>query len=165
MMRVGEVTAALFWLAIALGITWSGHDLGLGSLRDPGPGFMFFWVGLVMTVLSAATVIAAARTVPGGTADDPWRGTRWWLVPYVIVLLVLYAWAMPVLGFMTTTALFLLILFTTIDRTSWVTPALAAIIFTAVAYIVFHRALGTQLPAGIAEQWLTTYLPAIFGRS
>ena len=164
-MRVGEVLAALFWLGIAFGITWSGRDLGLGSLRDPGPGFMFFWVGLVMTVLSAATLVAAARVVSAGTADNPWHGTRWWLVPYAVLLLALYAWAMPALGFMATTALFLFILFMTIDRTSWLSPPIAAILFTAAAYIVFHRALGTQLPAGIAEEWLTTYLPVIFGRS
>ena len=72
---------------------------------------------------------------------------------------------MPALGFMATTALFLFILFMTIDRTSWLSPPIAAILFTAAAYIVFHRALGTQLPAGIAEEWLTTYLPVIFGRS
>jgi hypothetical protein len=86
-------------------------------------------------------------------------------VPYLVALLVLYAWAMPALGFMITTALFLLILFMSIDRTSWLTPPIAAVVFTAVAYIVFHRALGTQLPAGVAEEWLTTHLPAIFGRS
>ena len=165
MMRMGELLAALFWLGIALGITWAGRDLGLGSLRDPGPGFMFFWVGLIMTVLSAATLIATVRMVPAGTAENPWAGTRWWLVPYLIVLLVLYAWAMPVLGFMITTALFLFVLFVTIDRTSWLMPPIAAVLFTAVAYIVFHRALGTQLPAGMAEEWLTTHLPAIFGRS
>jgi hypothetical protein len=52
-----------------------------------------------------------------------------------------------------------------IERTSWLSPPIAAILFTAAAYIVFHRGLGTQLPAGIAEEWLTTYLPVIFGRS
>ena len=32
-MRTGEILAAVFWLAIALGVAWSGADLGLGSLR------------------------------------------------------------------------------------------------------------------------------------
>ena len=163
-MRIGEVLFAALWLGIALVITWSGRELGLGSLRDPGPGFLIFWVGLVMTLLSAVTLVTVTRA-PAGTEPHVWTGTRWWLVPYAIVLLVLYAWVLPLLGFMATTALFLFILFMTIDRSGWLTPPIAAIAVTAVAYIVFHRGLGTQLPAGIAEEWLTTYAPAIFGRS
>jgi putative tricarboxylic transport membrane protein len=164
-MRTGEILAAGFWLAIALWVAWSGHDLGLGSLRDPGPGFMIFWVGLVMTALSAATLAAAARQ-PGGTRlGQLWADTRWWLVPYVVVLLALYAWIMPVVGFMATTVLFLLVLFMSIDRQGWLAPPLGAVLVTAAAYVVFHRWLGTQLPAGELERWLTTYLPAVFGRS
>ena len=86
-------------------------------------------------------------------------------MPYIVALLAVYAWVMPVVGFMTTTAVFLFILFMTIDRRGWLTPPIAAILFTAAAYIVFHRGLGTQLPAGVAEELLTTYLPTIFGRS
>ena len=163
-MRTGEVLAAIFWLAIALVVTRSGYDLGLGTLVDPGPGFMFFWVGLLMIGLSAAALAAAARQ-PNSGLRELWAGTRWWFVPYIVALLAVYAWVMPVVGFMTTTAVFLFILFMTIDRRSWLAPPVGALLVTAAAYIVFHRWLGTQLPAGEAERWLTTNLPAIFGRS
>jgi putative tricarboxylic transport membrane protein len=164
-MRAGEILAAAFWLAIALGVAWSGHDLGLGSLRDPGPGFLIFWVGVAMTGLSAATLAVAVSHPSVAAPGHPWQGTRWWLVPYVVALLALYAWTMPQLGFITTTLVFLFVLFMTIDRRGWLTPPLGAVLVTAAAYIVFHRWLGTQLPAGEAERWLTTYLPMIFGRS
>ncbi|MBX9590768.1 MAG: tripartite tricarboxylate transporter TctB family protein [Hyphomonadaceae bacterium] len=164
-MRTGEILAAAFWLAIALGIVWSGSDLGLGSLRDPGSGFMIFWVGVVMTGLSAAALIVAARQPAGAALTSLWQGTRWWLVPYVVALLALYAWLMPQVGFLAGTAVLLFILFATIDRQGWLTPLLGAVLITAAAYIVFHRWLGTQLPAGDVERWLTTHLPLIFGRS
>lgn len=163
-MRIGEVMAALFWLAIALGVAWSGADLGLGSLRDPGSGFMIFWIGAVMTGLAVAALVVAARQPAGATLASLWHGTRWWLVPYVVVLLALYAWIMPQLGFLATTTLFLFVLFMTIDRQGWLAPPLGAVLITAAAYIVFNRWLGTQLPAGDVEHWLTTHLPAIFGR-
>lgn len=156
--------AAAFWLAIALVVTWSGYDMGLGTLVDPGPGFMFFWVGILMTALAAAVLAAAVRGA-GTPASELWKGTRWWLVPYVVALLALYSWIMPAAGFITTTVLFLFVLFMTIDRRGWLVPPLGALAVTAVAYIVFHRWLGTQLPAGEAERWLTTHLPVIFGRS
>ena len=168
-MRAGEIIAALFWLAVALGVTWSGWDLGLGTLIDPGPGGMIFWVGAAMTALSLAALVAAVRRpVANGPVSDLaslWQGTRWWLVPYVVALLGLYAWLLPTLGFLATAALLLLVLFMTIDRQSWIAPPVGAVLATVAAYIVFHRWLGTQLPAGELERWLTTHLPSLFGRS
>jgi putative tricarboxylic transport membrane protein len=130
---------------------------------------MIFWVGVVMAALSLATLVAAlsrshANGATGGLASL-WHGTRWWLVPYVVALLALYAWLLPTLGFLATTALLLLVLFLTIDRRSWIAPPVGAILATAAVYIVFHRWLGTQLPAGEVERWLTTHLPILFGRS
>jgi hypothetical protein len=164
-MRTGELLAAAFWLAVALGITWAGADLGLGTLSDPGPGGMIFWVGAAMTVLSlAAALTRAPAKGPAGGLASLWQGTRWWLVPYVVALLALYAWLLPVLGFFATTVLLLLVLFMTIDRQSWIAPPVGAVLATAAAYIVFHRWLGTQLPAGEVERWLTMHLPILFGR-
>jgi putative tricarboxylic transport membrane protein len=164
-MRTGEILAAVFWLAIALGVAWSGTGLGLGTLNDPGSGFMIFWIGAAMTGLSMAALVVAVRQPAGSTLAALWHGTRWWLVPYVVVLLALYAWLMPAVGFLAGTVLLLFVLFMTIDRQSWIAPPLGALLITAAAYIVFHRWLGTQLPAGEAERWLTTHLPIIFGRS
>jgi putative tricarboxylic transport membrane protein len=167
-MRTGEILAAAFWLAAAVGITWAGADLGLGTLSDPGPGGMIFWVGVVMTSLSLAAMVAALRRAPAEGRTrlvTLWQDTHWWLVPYVVALLALYAWLLTPLGFFATTVLLLLVLFVTIDRKSWIGPPLGAVLATAAAYIVFHRWLGTQLPAGEVERWLTTHLPILFGRS
>jgi putative tricarboxylic transport membrane protein len=164
-MRTGETLAAAFWLAVALGITWSGWDLGLGTLSDPGPGGMIFWVGVAMTALSVATLVEAIRRAQTARLASLWHDTRWWLVPYVVALLALYAWLLPALGFFVTTLLLLLVLFATIDRQSWIAPPVGAVVATAAAYIVFHRWLGTQLPAGEVERWLTMHLPILFGRS
>jgi putative tricarboxylic transport membrane protein len=163
--RTGEILAAAFWLAIALYVAWAGHELGLGTLVDPGPGFMFFWVGIVMCTFAGAALLAAVRQPVAAGLGELWHGTRWWLVPYVVVLLTIYALVMPAFGFMSATFAFMLVLFLTIDRRGWITPLLGALLVTATAYIVFHRMLGTQLPAGEAEHWLITNLPSIFGRS
>ena len=98
-MRAGEIIAAAFWLAVAAGVTWAGAGLGLGTLSDPGPGGMIFWVGVVMTGLSLATLAVALRQPAGSGLASLWQGTRWWLVPYVVALLALYAWLLPALGF------------------------------------------------------------------
>jgi hypothetical protein len=164
-MRTGELIAAAIWLAIALGVTWSGADLGIGTLTNPGSGLMIFWVGAAMTALALATFAVALRQPATGTLGSLWHGLRWWLVPYVVVLLIIYAWALPIVGFLAATVTLLFVLFMSIDRQGWIAPLLGAVLITAAAYIVFHRWLGTQLPAGELEQWLFTYLPLLFGRS
>ena len=82
-MRAADILSALFWLAVALGITAAGWDLRLGRLNDPGSGFMIFWVGVAMTALCIATLVAALRQPAAGGLGALWAGLRWRHVPYV----------------------------------------------------------------------------------
>jgi putative tricarboxylic transport membrane protein len=150
-MRLGDAFAAGFWLVLALGIAAAGQDLGLGTLRDPGSGFMIFWIGVVMTLLSAATLVSAVRQPAGVAFGTLWRGLRWQVVPYVAVLLALYAWLLPVVGFPLVTFLLLLTLFKTIETQTWTVAVLGAVLGSAVCYVIFDRLLGTQLPAGVLQ--------------
>jgi putative tricarboxylic transport membrane protein len=143
-----DILSALFWLGVALGITAAGWDLRLGRLNDPGSGFMIFWVGVAMTALCVATLVAALRRSADGRLRDLWSGSRWRHVPYVTVLLALYAWLLPTLGFPLMSALLLLVLFKTIEPQGWLVAIAGAILSTAVAWLVFARWLGTQLPIG-----------------
>jgi putative tricarboxylic transport membrane protein len=157
-MRTGDLVAALFWLAIASYVTVAGWKLGLGSLNDPGSGFMFFWVGGIMTALSLAAFGAAVREPAGEALAALWAGTRWWLVPYVTVLLILYAWLLPTLGFLAGTTLLLFILFKTVDPLGWFASLFAAVATTLASYVVFQRWLGTQLPAGELKDWVAPWI-------
>jgi putative tricarboxylic transport membrane protein len=162
-MRTGDLLAALFWLAVAAYVTVAGWKLDLGSLNDPGSGFMIFWVGAVMTVLSLAAVLAAVRQPAGEALASLWAGTRWMLVPYVIVLLALYAWLLPTLGFIVGTIILLSLLFKTIEPSGWFASLFAAVATTGVSYVVFNRWLKTQLPAGEVAEWLSPWVsPWIF---
>jgi putative tricarboxylic transport membrane protein len=59
-----DILSSLFWMAVGLGVCYGGYDLELGTLRDPGSGFMFFWVGLIMIGLSLAVLVKAVRMKP-----------------------------------------------------------------------------------------------------
>ncbi len=147
-MRLADTLSSLFWLAIGAFVTWSGWDLRLGTLIDPGPGFLIFWVGVIMTLLSAVALALALREPAGEGLAAIWRGTRWHYVPYVAVLLAAYAYLLPWLGFPLVTVLMLLILFRTIEPQGWVASIAGALITTGVSWLVFARWLGTQLPLG-----------------
>ena len=147
-MRAADTLAALFWLAIAIGIVASGWDLGLGAPNDPGSGFMIFWVGVAMTALSLAALAAGLRAPVAAGLGGLWSGARWRHVPYVTALLALYAWLLPWLGFPLLTVALLVALFKTIEPLSWSGAALGALAATAGAWLVFRIWLGTQLPLG-----------------
>jgi putative tricarboxylic transport membrane protein len=147
-MRAADTISSLFWLAVGAFVTWSGWDLRLGTLVDPGPGFMIFWVGLIMTLLSALAFGFALREPAGAGLAALWKDARWYYIPYIAVLLAIYAYALPWLGFPLVTIALLLILFRTVEPQGWVASIAAALIITAASWLVFARWLGTQLPLG-----------------
>lgn len=147
-MRTADLLSALFWLLVGAFITWSGWDLRLGTLVDPGPGFMIFWVGLAMTALSVVALGFALREPVGAGLAALWKDSRWHYIPYVAVLLALYAYFLPWLGFPIVTVLLLLVLFRTVEPQGWLASIAGALITTGITWLVFARWLGTQLPLG-----------------
>ncbi len=137
-------------MAIGAGISYGGYDLELGSLRDPGSGFMFFWVGLIMMGLSLSIFIQAMRDQgAAGEMKRIWSGVRWGKIVFVIVALFLYAYAFQTLGFILCTALLLTFLFKAVEPQRWSVAVLGAVVSTLTAYLVFQLWLGTQLPKGL----------------
>jgi putative tricarboxylic transport membrane protein len=143
-----DVLSGLVWLLVGAGVAWGGWDLGLGALRDPGSGFLLFWIGLIMVALSLIVIAAGLRAPTLGAA---WSGTRWRNVAGVVAALVAYAWLLPRLGFLITTTALLVFLFKAIEPQRWWVAAAGAVATALVAYVVFKVWLGAQLPGGWLE--------------
>ncbi len=60
-MKKQDIISSLFWMVIGAGVCYGGYDLELGTLHDPGSGFMFFWVGLIMVGLSLSIFLQGLR--------------------------------------------------------------------------------------------------------
>ena len=148
-MKKKDILSSLFWLAAGFGVCYGGYDLELGTLRDPGSGFMFFWVGVIMIGLSLAVLVKAVRMKPDQKGVGLLRGeVRWAKILSVLAALVLYAYVFPHLGFILSTVLLLLFLFKAVEPQKWSWAVLGAVISTLTAYGVFQLWLGTQLPRG-----------------
>lgn len=149
-MKTRDVISSLFWMAMGLGISYGGYDLDVGTLRDPGAGFIFFWIGVIMIGLSLVILIKAVREK--GVADELnvlWQGIRWQKVLLVLASLFVYTYLLTPLGFILTTTLLLVFLFKAVEPQKWSWAILGAVVCTLAAYGLFHTWLGCQLPQGL----------------
>ena len=137
-------------MVIGAGVCYGGYDLELGTLRDPGSGFMFFWVGIIMMGLSLSLLIRAIREKSkSGEMKLIWSEVRWKKIISVIIALFLYAYAFNTLGFIFCTTIILIFLFKAVEPQRWSVAVLGAILSTLSAYLVFQLWLGSQLPKGL----------------
>jgi putative tricarboxylic transport membrane protein len=144
-----DILSSLFWMAVGFGVCYGGYDLELGTLHDPGSGFMFFWVGVIVIGLSLAVLVKAIRMKADQKEIRPLRGEiRWKKIFSVLAALVLYAYVFTYLGFILSTVLLLLFLFKAVEPQKWSWAVLGAVISTLTAYGVFQLWLGSQLPRG-----------------
>jgi putative tricarboxylic transport membrane protein len=148
-----QMWGALFWLAIALYVTWAGRDLGLGKMHEPGSGFALFWIGLIMSALAVVTLVEAF-TKRAETLANLWRGTRWEKVLLIVGLLLVFGFFFDKLGFVVCSLGLLLILMFFVDP---VKPWLAVVVSfgaTLGVWYVLTKWLKIQMPNGILAPWL-----------
>ena len=94
-----ELWGGLIGLALGVFVVWSGLKLKLGTINDPGSGYVLFYTGLLMCVF-AVTIIIAAVTEGGPTFGSRWKDTRWTKPLLVIACLSAFALALDTVGFL-----------------------------------------------------------------
>jgi putative tricarboxylic transport membrane protein len=151
--RNSELWGGLFWLGVGAYIVYAGRDMGLGGLHEPGPGFAFYWVGILMCAL-AASVVGQAVLVGGPALASLWAGTRWGKVLGVVALLLVYGVAFEPIGFIVCTVAMLLVLMWFVDPVRWWVAILVTGFATASVWLALTKWLKIQLPAGILAGYL-----------
>lgn len=153
-MQSSEFWGGLFWLAAGAFVTWSGSDLGLGKVNDPGPGFALFWIG-VLTIGFSASIIARSMRASGAPLGMLWAGTRWPKVLLVVALLLAYGWLFEAVGFIPLSIGLLLILMFVVDPVKpWIAVPVAVLMPLGVHHVV-TKWLKIQMPAGVLAGWLS----------
>ena len=85
-----ELWGGLIGLGLGLFVIWSGLKLRLGTINDPGSGYVLFYTGILMC-LFAASIIIAAVTEGGPTFGSRWKDVRWTKPLMVIACLTAFA--------------------------------------------------------------------------
>jgi putative tricarboxylic transport membrane protein len=151
-MDKADRVSGLFWLIFSVFVSYASYKLGLGTLHQPGPGFLFFWTGIVTATLSFIVVLMSLRKRSPEEAQEPLFGKgRITKIVLVLISLFLYALFMERLGFLIVTLLFFIFLLGVIEKKRWSFAVLVSLIVTAMSYLVFETGLQSQLPKGLLD--------------
>ena len=138
---------ALFWGVLGILLCYGATRLGLGSVTEPGSGFIFFWSGLILVVLSLLVVVESLRSLDGTVQET--AEMNWAKIALVLLSLLLYAFFLERLGFVLTTFVLLCFLLGWIERTNWVRSFGIASGAALGSFAIFELWLKIRLPKGI----------------
>jgi putative tricarboxylic transport membrane protein len=151
-MKNPDQGSSLFWLAVGIGIAAGSIKYGVGDFLSPGAGFITFFAGALLSLLSAVLFIKSLRSrEPRKSLGSLWAGLSFGKVIYVLVLLILYALTLRFLGFVPTTFVLLAFLFRVKGTFSLPKVLSLSLLISLGAYLVFQVWLQVQLPKGILE--------------
>jgi putative tricarboxylic transport membrane protein len=139
---------SLIWALFGFYIAFAGVQLKLGTPRAPKPGFLIFWMGVIIMILSAAFFLQSFSDVRE-EKKIRWRGRQWRKGIVLMLVLFLYAAVFHWLGFILSTFFLLLFLFKGLEPQRWGIALLLSAVTITVCYLVFSVFLELQFPPGL----------------
>ena len=122
-------------------------ELNIGTVREPGSGFFTLICGAGILLLSTILVVLSFKN---GVEDRPlWEKGGWKKPLLAIVVILAYVLLIPRLGFILSTALFLLVWGFIVDRGSVLRTVLMTVIGCVCMWVLFEKLLRVPLPNGI----------------
>lgn len=147
-MGKSERISGLFWFILSIVVMVASYRLGLGSLRRPGPGFFFFWIGLFIGILALIVLVRAWTSGRKGNPEPLFRGKNILKILLVLASAFLYAIFLEWIGFVAVTFLLFVFLLGFMERKGTAFAILTSLLVTASAYVIFKVLLQSQLPTG-----------------
>lgn len=148
-MKVYDQTSSLFWLLVSISVFVESIRLGIGTLQNPGRGFLTFGASGILGILSLILFLRASLRKEEIKAAHFFAGPLWKRVLLVLIVLVVYSRFMPVLGYLISTFLLMIVLFWILERGKVVFVFISSILATIVTYFVFSKWLNCQFPDGL----------------
>ncbi len=139
----------------ALGLLWVVKSLDLDYMGDfaPGAGFLPFWLGTALAVLSVIFLVKPRKAVPDDSKAEPpdaaaappgaWRKTL-----SILIGLSVCVGTIGWLGFVVPVSALLLFLVKFVERRSWRAAIAVSAGTTAGLFVVFSTWLGVPFPKG-----------------
>jgi putative tricarboxylic transport membrane protein len=141
--------SAIFFLVVGVFFSIYARSVEIGTWNEPGPGFLPFWGGIVLAVMSVALLM---RTVWGKLPTIAHsffpQSDSWKRVTATFAALIAYNLLLTTLGFTLVTFLFVSFLVRYIFPQTWTRTLIVAVLSALAARLLFVNFLETQLPKG-----------------
>jgi len=149
MRRADQLTGVIV-LIFSLAVMEGSRRLPPSMTFGPGPGFLPFWLGALMAVLSILLLVRACRQA-AAAVDKRLFPNRRVLIPVgaTIGSLAVYILLLEWLGFLLGTGLLTAFLLGVVEREKWPLAALVAVLNSVGLYVVFRLLLGVSLPQSV----------------
>ena len=121
--------------------------LRLDDVRDPGPGFVPFFLGLTLAVLSIIAFIFPDTQKKMAAFWNDWRKGR--DIIFIFAALVVYLLLVRTLGFYIDTFLLMTFLLKAFGEKGIKRPLLISLLTVGVTYLLFHKLLFIPFPQGL----------------
>ena len=148
-MKVYDQGSSLFWLLLSIAVFFGSLRLGIGTLHNPGMGFLTFGASGIMGILSFVLFVQATLQKKGIKAEPLFAGMLWQRILFVLIVLVLYSWIMPTLGYLISTLVLMTLLLWVLERKRIWFVLTSSFLTTLITYLVFSKWLNCQFPNGL----------------
>ncbi len=147
-MKTLDRVSSLVCLFLSALIFLESLRIGPGTLSNPGKGFITLGASGILGVLSIALFLQASFGGKGAKHSPLFAETAWKRILFILVSIFLYARFMPVVGYLISTFILMVLLFGVLEREKRTKVLFFSALSTLATYIIFSKWLNCQFPDG-----------------
>lgn len=146
-----ERVGGFFWLLVGGASVYGALDLDVGTMSEPGSGFMAFVGGMLVVILALAVCVKSYRADSNAETrvSELWRGLQWWRSAAITLLVLVFILAFSTLGYFVSSLMLLVVIMRWLEGQSWRFSLLVPVVVVSATYLLFKTILQINLPAGI----------------
>jgi putative tricarboxylic transport membrane protein len=148
-MKTLDQTSSLFWLLVSILVFAESIRIGIGTVHNPGMGFMPLGASAILGILSLILFVQASLRKEDVRHKPLFAGSMWRRIFFVLLVLTIYARVMPVLGYLLSTFLLMSLLFWVLEKKRVWLIMIFSLLATLCTYMVFSKWLNCQFPDGL----------------
>jgi hypothetical protein len=147
-MKTYDRISSGFWLLISLAVFVESIRLGIGTLHNPGRGFLTFGASGLLGILALVLFVQASIRKEDVERVSLFGGKLWERIVFVLIALGLYSVFMPTLGYLISTFILMTLLYWVLEKKKIGWVFVSSFLSTVMTYLVFSKWLNCQFPEG-----------------
>jgi len=155
-MKSSDLTFSSLWIVFAALAAFQSVRLNLGSLNNPGPGFLPFCSSVAIGILSFALLVSQVHKpkkeqgiVGGFKLGQLWMKTVFFLSAAFIYMIIIW----EKIGYLIGTPFLLFFLLKCVGSQSIKRSIIISMIATIISYLIFQTWLSCMLPKGLLKDF------------